>query len=394
MNNKYRNYQRIFLIVADSLGVGAAKDSNLYNDEGSNTLYHLSLSKNNFSITTLEKMGIGYITNINNTKAIPNPISCYGKMEEISVGKDTLTGHWELMGLNVTTAFPSFTDTGFPKDLINELERRTKRKVVGNIASSGTEIIKQLGEEHLKTGNIIVYTSSDSVLQIAANEQIIPVEELYKICEIARELTLSKPEWMVGRVIARPFIGNSKENFIRTPKRHDYAVSPTGKTVLDNLKENNYDVIGIGKINDIFNGCGITESKKITSNHDGMLKTMEMINKDFTGLCFVNLVDFDSLYGHRRDPIGYANCLEEFDNDLKQLLNKLNDNDLLMICADHGNDPTFHGTDHTRENVPILVYNKNLKAKSLGIRKTFADVGYTIANNFNVQLPKIGKNLL
>lgn len=391
MEKNYKKFKRIFLIVTDSLGCGEAKDAHLYNDNGSNTLKHLSYSIKDFSIPNLEKMGIGKLTDVNNTRNDLDSIASYGKMEEISVGKDTLTGHWEMMGLKVENPFPSFTDTGFPKDLIDKIEEVTGRKVIGNIAASGTEIIKDLGEEHLKTGAIIVYTSSDSVLQIAANEAIVPIEELYDICAKVRKITLDNKDWSVGRIIARPFIGDSKDNFTRTAKRHDYAVDPSGETTLDFLKENDYDVISVGKIKDIFNGKGITEAYKISSNHNGMEVTCEIAKKDFTGLCFVNLVDFDALYGHRRDAAGYAKCLMEFDNDLNSLLPLLNEDDLLIIAADHGNDPVHHGTDHTREDVPVLIYNKNIIPSDLGVLKSFACLGKTISDNFNSKSTEYGK---
>ena len=388
-------YKRVFVIVTDSLGVGECSDSHLYGDKGVNTFKHLSYSKKDFSIPVLEKLGVGLITDINNCKKVENPLASYGKCHELSVGKDTLTGHFEIMGLHVTKSFPSFTDNGFPDELIKELESKTGHKFIGNCAASGTEIIKDLGERHLQTKEIIIYTSADSVLQLAANEEVIPLDELYRVCEIARKITLENPEWMVGRIIARPFVGTNKDNFKRTSNRHDYAVKPFGKTVLDCLKEANYDVISIGKIRDIFDGEGITESNKIKSNFDGMEKTIEIAkNRNFIGLCFVNLVDFDALYGHRRDPIGYANCVEEFDRQLGELLQFLKEDDLLIICADHGNDPTHTGTDHTREYIPVLLYNKNLKAKDLGVRKTFADIGATVANNFNLKGTGLGKSLI
>ena len=391
-NNKFK---RIFVIVMDSVGVGAAKDASKYDDQDSNTLKKLSFSKNDFYIPILNKMGIGNITEVNNCPYNENPIAFYGKMEELSVGKDTLTGHWELMGLKVDTAFPAFTDTGFPKELINELEKQTGHKFIGNYAASGTEIIKDLGEEHLRSKSLIIYTSADSVLQIAANEAICPIDELYRVCEIARKITLSKPEWMVGRIIARPFIGENKENFTRTAKRHDYAVSPTGKTVLESLKNENYDVIAVGKINDIFNGVGITQTFKSKNNNEGMDITIEIAKNDFNGLCFVNLVDFDALYGHRRDALGYAKCVEEFDVKLNALLKHLSEEDLLIITADHGNDPLHKGTDHTRENVLLLAYTKmQNKGRNLGVRKTFADVSATIADNFNVAKTEIGVSFL
>ena len=387
-------YKRIFLIVTDSLGVGAAEDAELYGDLGTNTLKNLSYSKNNFSIPTLQKLGIGNITEVNNTKPNNLPLASYGRMKELSVGKDTLTGHWELMGVEVKSPFPSFEENGFPHELIDMLEEKTGRKIIGNISASGTEIIKDLGEEHMRTGAIIVYTSADSVLQIAAHEEIVPIPELYNICEIARKITIENKDWLVGRVIARPFIGTNKDNFVRTSNRHDYAVKPTAPTVLDYLKDSNYDVIAIGKINDIFDGEGITQFAKTKSNHHGMELTIEKAKEDFNGLCFVNLVDFDALYGHRRNALGYAEALEEFDNDLKDLLPLIGDDDLLIITADHGNDPTHRGTDHTRENVLLLAYNKNTKPTSLGVRETFADVGATIADNFEVKMPIIGKSIL
>ena len=388
---KIKKFKRIFVIVTDSLGCGEANDAHLYNDEGANTLKHLSYSLDDFKIPTLEKMGIGKLTDINNTRNDLESIASYGKMKEISVGKDTLTGHWEMMGLKVENPFPSFTDTGFPKDLIDKIEEVTNRGVIGNIAASGTEIIKDLGEEHLKTGDLIVYTSSDSVLQIAANEKIVPIEELYDICEKVRKITLDNPNWSVGRIIARPFIGDNKDNFTRTAKRHDYAVDPSGETTLDYLKENDYTVISVGKIKDIFNGKGITEAHKITSNHNGMEITSEIAKRDFEGLCFVNLVDFDALYGHRRDPQGYAKCLMEFDNDLSELIKLINEDDLLIITADHGNDPIHKGTDHTREDVPLLVYNPKINPKSLGELISFASVGKTISDNFNVKSTEYGE---
>ena len=388
---KIKKFKRIFVIVTDSLGCGEANDAHLYNDEGANTLKHLSYSLDGFKISTLEKMGIGKLTDINNTRNDLESIASYGKMKEISVGKDTLTGHWEMMGLKVENPFPSFTDTGFPKDLIDKIEEVTNRGVIGNIAASGTEIIKDLGEEHLKTGDLIVYTSSDSVLQIAANEKIVPIEELYGICEKVRKITLDNPNWSVGRIIARPFIGDNKDNFTRTAKRHDYAVDPSGETTLDYLKENDYTVISVGKIKDIFNGKGITEAHKITSNHNGMEITCEIAKRDFEGLCFVNLVDFDALYGHRRDAQGYAKCLMEFDNDLGELIKLINEDDLLIITADHGNDPIHKGTDHTREDVPLLVYNPKINPKSLGELISFASVGKTISDNFNVKSTEYGE---
>ncbi|HRT69059.1 MAG TPA: phosphopentomutase [Bacilli bacterium] len=388
-------FKRIFVIVIDSLGVGEMPDSHLYGDQGTNTLQHLSFSKPDFSIPTLAKLGIGNITKVNNTPVNPLPLASYGKMKEISVGKDTLTGHWEIMGLEVKQSFPTFTNQGFPSALIEKLEVETGHKFIGNYAASGTEIIKTLGEEHLKTKALILYTSADSVLQIAAHEEIIPLQELYRVCEVARKITLENPEWMVGRIIARPFIGQDSSTFKRTANRHDYAVKPFDKTVLDHLKNHNFDVIAIGKINDIFDGEGITKAIKTKNNHQGMEETIAIAEThDFHGLCFVNLVDFDALYGHRRDAIGYATCLEEFDQQLGILIRFINEDDLLIICADHGNDPLHTGTDHTREYVLLLAYSLNLKAQNLGIRETFSDIGATILDNFNLSPMKNGTSFL
>lgn len=393
MNNN--KFNRVFVIVLDSLGVGASEDALKYGDFNTNTLKNLSYSKNDFSIPTLKQLGIGNLTDVNNTPKTDNNIASFGIMKELSVGKDTLTGHWEMMGLKVDTPFPAFTDTGFPKELVDELEKQTGHKFIGNIAASGTEIIKDLGEKHLETKELILYTSADSVLQIACNEDVFPIEEQYRVCEIARKITLEKKEWMVGRIIARPFVGTNKENFTRTSKRHDYAVNPSGKTILESLKENDYSVIGVGKINDIFNGVGITETYKTKNNEHGMDVSIDLLNKDFKGLCFINLVDFDAVYGHRRDAYGYANCLEQFDKKLSVFLEGLKDNDLLIITADHGNDPLHTGTDHTRENVPLLVYSKSIKNPcNLGIRNTFADIACTISENFKIEKPNIGKSFL
>ena len=373
-------YKRIFCIVMDSVGCGTAPLSYLYHDKGANTL------------PTLEALGIGTLTKILGVKET-HEIGFCGKMDELSAGKDTMTGHWEMMGIHTTKPFLTFTDTGFPKELIDELEQKTGHKVIGNVAASGTEILKVLGEEHIRTKAMIVYTSADSVLQIAAHETYFGLEELYRCCKIAREICM-KEEYKVGRIIARPFIGETADTFQRTTNRHDYALSPSGKTVLDSLKENGFDVLSIGKINDIFNTCGITEAYKSVSNHNGMEIAMELSEKDFNGLCFANLVDFDALYGHRRDSEGYKKALEEFDTDLRNLMNKLSEQDLLMVTADHGNDPTWHGTDHTREYVPILVWAKGMKTGDLGIRKSFADIGATIAENFDLESPLIGKSFL
>ncbi len=386
-------YKRIFLIVADSVGCGTAPLSYKFGDDGANTIEHISEVCNGINLPRLESMGYGNITDIKGVKKTDNPIAFYGKMDELSNAKDTMAGHWEMMGIVTKTPFVTFTDTGFPKELIDELESKTGYKVIGNKAASGTEIIKELGEEHIKTKAMIVYTSADSVLQIACHEKYFGLDELYRVCKIAREICM-KDEYKVGRVIARPFIGENSLDFKRTANRHDYALSPTGKTVLDSLKENNYDVISIGKIFDIFNGMGLTESNRTISNHDGMEKIIDFIkNRDFKGLCFLNLVDFDALYGHRRNSIGYKDALEEFDRDLNEMIKYLKQDDLIIITADHGNDPTWRGTDHTREYVPLIVYN-GLGKGNLGTRKSFSDIGETIAENFNLESTKIGKSFL
>ena len=387
-------FKRVFTIVMDSVGCGTAPKSKDYNDEGANTIGHIAKYCNGITLPTLESFGYGNLTDIIGVKPNASAIAYYGKEDELSTGKDTMTGHFEIMGVLTTKPFKTFTDTGFPKELIAELEEKTGHKVIGNCAASGKEIIKELGEEHLKTKAMIVYTSADSVLQIACHEEAFGLEELYRCCKIAREICM-KPEYLVGRIIARPFIGTNKDNFKRTPNRHDYALSPSKKTTLDYLKESGYDVISIGKISDIYNNCGITESNRTISNHDGMTKMINFCkNRDFKGICYANLVDFDALYGHRRDPIGYKNALEEFDNDLSELIPLLKDDDLLLITADHGNDPTWTGTDHTREYVPIFAYNKNLKGGNLGVRDSFADLGQTIAENFDVTRQTIGKSFL
>ena len=385
----YKKFKRIFLVVLDSVGIGQAKDAFLFNDLEANTLLHTLISTNG-TLPNLERMGL--LDLIKKSKDNLKRDSYHMKASCISAGKDTLTGHLEMMGIETKKPLKTFTETGFPEELIKELEIKTGRKVIGNISASGTAIIEQLGEEHMKTGSIIVYTSADSVLQIAAHEEVIPLQELYKICEIAREITL-KDEWKVGRIIARPFIG-TPGNFIRTSNRHDYALDPPRKTILDELKENLLDVIAIGKISDIFNNRGITKSIKTKDNLDGIEKIKNTMQEDFTGLCFANLNDFDSKYGHRRDPIGYMKALKEVDDNINSLKDNLNMDDLLIITADHGNDPTFKGTDHTREMTPVLVYNKNFKTPShLEDLETFADIGSTIAENFNIKII-MGKSFL
>lgn len=389
-------FKRVFVIVVDSLGVGPMPDSEKFGDKGVNTLQHISESVDTFTIPHLQKLGMANIVPLKQVAGVDAPLAYYTKLKEKSLGKDTMTGHWEMMGLEVTKPFQTFTDTGFPPELISELEKRTGRKVIGNKSASGTEILDELAEEEIATGHMIVYTSADSVLQICGNEETFGLEELYRCCEIAREITM-KDEWKVGRVIARPYVGKKKGEFKRTSNRHDYALKPFGKTVLNALKEGGLDVISIGKINDIFVGEGITEALKSKSSVHGMEQTLEVAEKDFHGLCFVNLVDFDALWGHRRNPVGYAQEIEKFDEKLGLLLDTLQQDDLLIITADHGNDPTYTGTDHTREKVPFFAYSKKItQPKQLPETDSFAVIGATIAENFGVPMPEntIGESLL
>ncbi|WP_423364162.1 phosphopentomutase [Mycoplasma sp. P36-A1] len=383
-------FKRVFLIVLDSLGVGAMPDAAKFNDVGANTLESILKAKDIVNIPNLQKLGFTNLSSINKYHT-NNPKAVVAKLAEESNGKDTMTGHWEFMGIKTVEPFVTFTEHGFPKELIDELEEKTGYKVIGNKAASGTEILDELGPRQMKTKELIVYTSADSVLQIAAHEDIIPLKELYRCCEIARAITM-KPEWLLGRVIARPYIG-TPNNFKRTPNRHDYALKPPKDTVLDNLKNSGYETISIGKIYDIFDGKGLTESNKTISNDDGMDQTIAMVkNRDFKGLCFVNLVDFDAVYGHRRNAKGYATALEEFDVKLNEVLTNLKDDDLLILTADHGNDPNFRGSDHTREYAPFVAYyNKLQKGKMLPVIESFASIGATIAENFEVALPKIGE---
>jgi phosphopentomutase len=385
-------YKRIFLIVMDSVGIGEAPDAEKFGDKGSNTIGHIAERMNGLKMPNMAKLGLSNIREIKGIEKQEQPLAYYTKMMEASNGKDTMTGHWEIMGLNIQTPFRVFPD-GFPDELLSELEQRTGRKIIGNKPASGTEILDELGEEHLKTGALIVYTSADSVLQIAAHEEIIPIEEQYKICKIARELTLDE-KYMVGRVIARPFLGEPG-NFKRTANRHDYALKPFDRTVMNEMKDAGLDVIAIGKISDIYDGEGVTKSLRTVSNMDGMDKLVESLDMEFTGLSFLNLVDFDALYGHRRDPEGYGKALEEYDARLPEVFAKLKEDDLLIITADHGNDPVAPGTDHTREYVPLIVYSKQMQAgKELPIRETFADIGATVADNFKIKMPEFGKSFL
>ena len=391
-----KRYKRIFTVVIDSLGIGAMDDAEKYGDIGVNTLGHIAESVDRLNIPNLQKLGIANLCKLKNIEPVAKPLGYYGELKETSVGKDTMTGHWEMMGLNIDKPFKTFTETGFPKELIDELEKRFGHKIVGNKSASGTEILDEYGEHEIATGDVIVYTSADSVLQICGNEETMGLETLYKYCEIARELTM-KDEWKVGRVIARPYIGRKKGEFKRTSNRHDYALKPYGRTTLNVLKDSNFDVISVGKINDIFDGEGITESNKSKSSVHGMEQTIEIADRDFKGLCFVNLVDFDALWGHRRNPKGYAEELEKFDLNLGVLLGKLREDDLLIITADHGNDPTYIGTDHTRERVPFLAYSPSMKESGkLETASTFAVIGATIADNFEVEMPEntIGTSIL
>lgn len=391
-----KKYNRIFTIVIDSLGIGAMDDSKEYGDVGVDTLGHIAQSVETLNIPNLQKLGLANLHSIKHVDSVEKPLAHFMKMKEASVGKDTMTGHWEMMGLKIETPFQTFTDTGFPQELLDELTEKTGHKIVGNKSASGTEILDELGEHQMKTGDMIVYTSADSVLQICGHEETFGLEELYRCCEIARKLTL-KDEWKVGRVIARPYLGDKKGEFKRTSNRHDYALKPYGTTVLNTLKDNNFDVISVGKISDIFDGEGITEAYKSKSSVHGMEQTLEIMDKDFKGLCFVNLVDFDALWGHRRNPVGYAEELEKFDIKLGELINKLKEDDLLILTADHGNDPTYKGSDHTREFVPFLAYSPSMKESGLmETSNSFATIGATVADNFNLKMPEntIGESVL
>ncbi|WP_281487147.1 phosphopentomutase [Lysinibacillus sphaericus] len=385
-------FNKIHVVVMDSVGIGEAPDAANFGDVGAHTLGHIAEKMNGLTMPVMESMGLANIEPLQGMQATNEPKAYYGKMQEASVGKDTMTGHWEIMGLNIDKPFKVYPD-GFPADLIAELEKRTGRKVLCNQPASGTQVIEDFGKEHMETGAIIVYTSADPVLQIAAHEEIIPLEELYKICEIARELTL-QPEYLVGRVIARPFIGTPGD-FSRTSNRHDYALKPFGRTTMNVLKDGGLDVIAIGKISDIFNGEGVTDAVRTKNNTDGMDKFAEVVRRDFHGMSFLNLVDFDANFGHRRDPLGYGQALEEFDARLTEVTSAMSEDDLLIITADHGNDPTFHGTDHTREYVPLIVYSPRFNGGAeLELRETFADIAATVAENFQVEAPAFGKSFL
>ncbi len=389
-------YKRVFVIVLDSLGIGAMPDSEKFGDKGVDTFGHILDKMGKLDIPNLRNLGMLNLHKGGTMEGIEKPLGRYMRIREASNGKDTMTGHWEMMGIYTRKPFKTFTETGFPKELIDELEKRCGKRVIGNKSASGTEIIEELGEEEINTGAMIVYTSADSVMQICGNEETFDLANLYRCCEIARELTL-KDEWRVGRVIARPYVGKKKGEFKRTSNRHDYALKPTGRTALNALKDAGLDVIGIGKINDIFCGEGITETYHSESSVHGMQQTIEVCKKDFHGLCFVNLVDFDALWGHRRNPEGYGHEIEKFDKGLGTLMKEMREDDLLILTADHGNDPTYTGTDHTREYVPFLAYSPKMKETgAMENQNTFAVIGTSVAENFGVEMPEgtIGKSIL
>lgn len=389
-------FNRVFVIVLDSLGIGPMADSARFDDIGADTLGHISETVEHLDIPNLQRLGIANLKALKQVKPAEHPEGYFMAMNEASNGKDTMTGHWEMMGIRTDKSFITFTEHGFPKELIDELEKRCGRKIIGNKAASGTEILEELGEQEVNEGKLIVYTSADSVLQICGNEETMGLETLYHYCEIARELTM-RDEWRVGRVIARPYVGKKRGEFKRTSNRHDYALKPTGPTALNALKDAGYDVISVGKINDIFVGEGITESNHSDSSVHGMQQTIDIAKRDFKGLCFTNLVDFDALWGHRRNPVGYGEEIEKFDKKLGELLPLLREDDLLILTADHGNDPTYKGTDHTREQVPFIAYSpSDTESGKLDTSDTFAVIGATIADNFGVKMPEgtIGTSIL
>ena len=391
-----KNYDRIFVIVLDSLGIGAMPDSAKFGDIGVDTFGHILEKMGSLEIPNLRKLGMLNLHPAGKMAGVENPKGRYTHLGEASNGKDTMTGHWEMMGIKTEKPFKTFTETGFPPELIAELEKRCGKRVIGNKSASGTEIIEELGEEEIQTGAMIVYTSADSVLQICGNEETFDLKNLYRCCEIARELTM-KNEWKVGRIIARPYVGKKKGEFVRTSNRRDYALKPFSRTALNALKDEGFDVISVGKINDIFCGEGITKAYHSESSVHGMQQTVDVCKEDFHGLCFTNLVDFDTLWGHRRNPLGYAKEIEKFDVGLGNLLEVLKEDDLLIITADHGNDPTYTGTDHTREYTPFIAYSKSMKENGrIEDQDTFAVIGATIADNFGVTMPEgtIGISLL
>ena len=391
-----KRYNRIFTIVLDSLGIGQMPDAARFGDEGADTLGHILDHMGTLDMPNLRKLGLLDLHTGGQMTGTGAPMARCLRLSEASNGKDTMTGHWEMMGIFTEKPFQTFTDTGFPPELIAELEKRCGKRVIGNKSASGTAIIDELGLEEINTGAMIVYTSADSVMQICGHEETFDLQNLYRCCEIARELTL-RDEWKVGRVIARPYVGNKPGEFRRTSNRHDYALKPTAPTALNVLKDAGLDVIAIGKINDIFCGEGVTESFHSDSSVHGMEQTIEAAGRDFKGLCFVNLVDFDAQWGHRRNPEGYGHEIEKFDKNLGVLMEKLGEDDLLLLTADHGNDPTFHGTDHTREYVPLLAWSKAMdRGGLLEQQNSFAVVGATIADNFGLTMPQgsIGTSIL
>lgn len=385
-----KKYKRIHIIVMDSVGIGEAPDAAAFGDVGADTLGNIARTAG-LNVPELEKLGLGHIADIKEIKPIENYVGYNTKLEEISVGKDTMTGHWEIMGLHIDTPFRVFPE-GFPSDLIEKIETFSNRRIIGNKPASGTEILDEFGAHQMETGDLIVYTSADSVLQIAAHEDIIPLEELYSICEYARKITLEDP-YMIGRIIARPYLGEPG-NFTRTSNRHDYALSPFNDTALDHLKDEQFDVIAIGKISDIFNNKGITDSVRTKSNMDGVDQLLNVMKRDFTGISFLNLVDFDAIYGHRRNVEGYRDAIEDFDKRIPEILEALEEDDLLIITADHGNDPTAPGTDHTREYVPMLVYSKGMQKSGKLQQGYFSDIAQTIVDNFEVKPTENGKSFL
>lgn len=377
--------KRVAIIVLDSVGIGELPDAAKYGDEGSNTLVNIKKEYPQFSVPNMAELGLGNIEgeDICLLGKTDSPKGCYGKMSEASNGKDTTTGHWEISGIVTENPFPTFTETGFPKEVMDKFEKAIGRKTLGNISASGTAIINELGDEHVKTGYPIIYTSADSVFQIACHEDVIPVDELYKMCETAREILVG--DYAVARVIARPFIGNGNGNYTRTERRKDFSLAPTSETILDLLKAEGKSVVAIGKIEDIFEHRGMTVTDHTTNNHDGIEKTIEYLKKDFEGLLFTNLVDTDMIYGHRNDVKGYAEAVMYFDSKLPEIKSAMKDDDILIITADHGCDPTTPSTDHSREFVPLLVCGKNVKeGVNLGVRKQFSDIAATVAEYLGI----------
>lgn len=387
-----KKFNRIVTIVLDSVGIGQAPDSYKFNDYGVNTLGNIS-EKVGLELPNLEKLGLGNISYIKTVPPVEHPLANYGKMQEVGAGKDSISGHWEMMGVTLEKSFKQYIENGFPEELVKEFESRTGRGVLANKEANGMQVIDEYYDEHVKTGKFILYTSVDSTWQLAAREDIIPVDELYKACEIARELTKDE-KYNVARVIARPFVGE-RGNVTRTSNRHDYALNPTGETVMEKLIESGYDSIAVGKIKDLFNNVGVSKHFKSGNNMEGVDQTINALKENSQGLIFTNLVDFDSSYGHPRDVEGYKKALEEFDKRVPEILDNLKDDDLLIITADHGNDPTYKGNDHTREFVPLLVYSKSLKGNHcIPTRTTFEDLGETICENFGLTSTPHGRSFL